>query len=183
MDGHTLQRIRLAEKEAAALKQENTYLSARVLQMSERLDTANKAMRQEKLLSAALIRLFGGETGELTIPIRVVDELRAEMSTPPGLAIHLEKCTDDGYWRIALRKNPDQQRMIHQCSACGHDHVDNLVTREPTDEEKAHGVVWVALCPVRNVEVMAVATDEQKRAIDAANGDAPPAKPLIEVVR
>lgn len=179
MDGREVQRLRLAERTAAELKTQNTYLSAQVLQMQAAIDQAKRAAAIDRLLTASLLSRFGASaedaeswTVELEIPL--VDDVRVGMSTLPGMHIDTQKDLERGIWVISLRKNPADVPIIHGCSACGRDHIDPP-RREPTDEEKANGVLWVAMCPEKGAEVFAAVAETEKPKIELV-------KSSIEVV-
>lgn len=182
MDGRTAQRLRLAEKSAAELQIQNTHLSAQVLRMGEAIDRAARASQMDRLLCGALLMAFG-DNGVAHIPVPDVDALRLAMATPPGCAIHTRKDEELGIWVIDIKPNPPESMTIRECSACGQDHVDPP-RREPTDEEAAAGVLWVATCPTTHVDVYAAAAGSIEIPAPGEAPDAPAsAGSLIQVVR
>jgi hypothetical protein len=175
MDGKTVARLRLAERTAAELQLQNTHLSSEVLRMADKLDQAVRASHIDRLLTAALLNALA-TNGRAEIPILDVDALRLVMQTPPGAHVFTEKDEARGVWIIELRANPAEAVVIHDCAGCGQDHIDP-VTRVPTPEEMQKGIVWVATCPAKGVEVFMAAKTPEPSAI------AQPGRPRIEIAR
>lgn len=163
--GESISRLRLAERRAAELQMQNTYLSAQLLEMSELVDRAAKGSHVDRLLTACLIAQFGDDA-RVEIPIAVVDTIKAWIGTPPGLRVVTAKDDARSVWVISVEENPATQggvdpgapngdrtiTSVRDCSSCGGDH-ETVTTRAATDAEERNGVLCVATCPTTGADV------------------------------
>jgi hypothetical protein len=104
MDPRTVSRMKLLERSNMALTAENARLSAKTLEMADRLDQAVKSSHVDRLLAGALIRHFAGRHS-VELSIAEVDALRLELGTPPGLSVQTTKDAARGVWVITLQEN------------------------------------------------------------------------------